>query len=345
MKLLVLGGTRFVGRAMVEAALERGHRVTLFNRGRTDPEAFPGVERLTGDREESLDALAGRTWDAVIDPSGYAAAHVRASAGALARAAGQYLFVSSISVYPSFGRAGITEDEPLHPPDFDTLRIDWQSYGPMKAACEAVVRDAFADRALVLRPVLLTGPGDPAGRLQYWVRRLAEGGEVLAPGRPDAPARQLDARDLGAWAVRMLERGAGGTFNAAGPPLTMRALLGAAREATGSGARLTWVPDDFLVTRGLTPWVELPFWEHPCDYGTFQIDDRRAAAAGLVARPLADTLRDVVADPAPGEVARALPREREAEILREWGAREEKVQLRSLEPSQPGVLDPNSVLA
>lgn len=320
MKLLVLGGTRFVGRAMVEAALERGHRVTLFNRGRTDPEGVPGAEHVAGDRAESLAALAGRTWDAVIDPCGYAAAHVRASAGALARAAGQYLFVSSISVYPSFARAGITEDEPTHPPDFDTLHPDWESYGPMKAACEQIVRDAFDDRALIVRPVVVSGPGDPAGRLQYWTRRMAEGGEVLAPGRPGAPARQLDARDLGAWVVRMLERGAGGTFNAAGPPLTMRALLDAVREAAGPGARPTWVPDDFLVARGLAPWVELPFWEHPCDYGTFQVDDRRAAAAGLAVRPLAGTLRDVVAGTAPGEAAHTLPREREAEILREWHA-------------------------
>lgn len=326
MEILVLGGTRFVGRAMVEAALARGHRVTLFNRGRTDPEGITGAEHIVGDRTESLDALAGRRWDAVIDTSGYAAAHVRASAEALKEVVGRYLFVSTISVYSDFSRPPIGEDGPVFDPDYESLDRAGDRYGPMKVACEHIVRDLYGDRALVLRPGIVVGPDDYTDRLPYWVRRVARGGEVLAPGRPDAPLQLIDARDLGAWVVRMVEDGASGTFNAVGPdePLTLGALLETARGVTGADARFTWVSTDFLEEHDLLPWGQLPFWERVEGEGAFQVDARRAVAAGLTFRPIADSVRDVADAEAtyhPRERVSGLSADEEAGLLRAWHAR------------------------
>ena len=233
MRLLVLGGTRFLGRHLVEAALARGHEVTLFNRGQTNPELFPGVERLTGDRDGGLDALRGRRWDAVVDPSGYVARVVRQSCELLAGAAGAYAFISTASVYPLYSEDK-SEDGPLDrlaDPASEDVRAD---YGALKAVCESVVTGAFGDRALIVRSGLIVGPHDPTGRFTYWAARLARGGEVLGPGAPERRVQFIDARDQVAWILDMLEAGRGGPYNVTGPttPLTFGELLA---DAAGPG--------------------------------------------------------------------------------------------------------------
>lgn len=320
MRLLVLGGTRFIGRYLVRDALERGHRVTLFNRGRTDPEAFPGVEHVTGDRSEGLDALAGRTWDAVVDTSGYSAPDVRISTRALSGAVGRYTFVSTISVYRDFGVDGQDEDAPVHAPDREGGEHDGMRYGPMKVACEQIVRDAYGDRALIVRPTIVVGPHDYTDRFPYWVRRMRRGGEVLAPGDPSAPVQWIDARDLGAWTLTATERSLSGTFNALGPerPTTFGEMLEGIRDAVGGDARLTWVSDDFLHQRH----AYLPLAHGPGYRGVHTLSNRRALDAGLTLRPLADTARAVAAwkRTTPPERPAGISPEHEAALLREWHA-------------------------
>jgi nucleoside-diphosphate-sugar epimerase len=327
MDVLVLGGTRFVGRHLVGAALARGHRVTLFNRGETDPDAFPEAERIRGDRArgEDLEALRGRRWDAVLDTSGYVPRDVRASAEALAGAGGHYVFVSTGSVYADLSAERTNEDAPLHPPDWESTDHEGDRYGPMKVACELAVREAFPERALVVRPGLVVGPQDHTDRFPYWVRRIRAGGRVLAPGDPARPVQVIDARDLGDWLVRMAEDGRTGTFNAVGPGrrLTMGKMLETIRAATGSDARFTWVPEAFLLEQGVTPWSDLPLWLPEEKAGLLRVDNRRALRAGLRLRPLAETVRDLAAwagtEHPPGKTA-GISREREAEILRAWHA-------------------------
>lgn len=329
MKLLVIGGTRFLGRAFVQAAIERGHALTLFNRGRTSPGLFPGVERVAGDRDGGLGALAGRTWDAVLDPSGYFPRVVGASAAALAGRTGFYAFVSSISAYASPMVAGADESAPLATlADPAVEEITGETYGGLKAACEREVASVFGERSLVVRPGLIVGPHDSTDRFPYWPRRLARGGEVLAPGDPAQPVQVIDARDLAAWMLAMIERGAGGTYNATGPaePMTFGDVIERARLALEAVATVTWVEGAFLLERGVQPWTELPLWVPPEDAGLDEVSIQRAIAAGLTFRPLAETVRDTLAwDLARPDEARegspALRPEREIELLREWHAR------------------------
>ena len=332
MKLLVIGGTRFLGRHFVEAALARGHALTLFNRGRSAPGLFAGVETVTGDRDGGLAALlspSARTWDAVLDPSGYVPRVVRASAAALAGRAGLYAFVSSISVYATPIAPGADESAPLATlADPATEAITGETYGALKAACEREAVAAFGERALVVRPGLIVGPHDTTDRFPYWPRRLSRGGDVLAPGDGSQPVQVIDARDLAAWLLDMLERGAGGTFNATGPasPLTLAELLEGAARALGMPSRLVWVDEAFLLERGVQPWTEVPLWVPPEEGGLDEVSIARALAAGLKLRPLEQTVRDTLAwDLARPDSARegspALKPEREAELLAEWRAR------------------------
>lgn len=335
MKLLVLGGTIFLGRHIVEAALARGHDVTLFNRGRHRPDLFPGVLRLTGDRDGDLDALRGRSWDAVIDTCGYVPRIVRQSAELLRDAVGHYTFISSISVYKDVPGAMADETTPVGTLDDPTVEtITGETYGPLKALCEHTMQDALGKRAFIVRPGLLVGPHDPSGRFTYWVRRVAEGGDVLAPGDPSMPVEFIDARDGAAWLVRCAERAVTGVQNMTGPtePLTMSAFLEACRATLKPSARFVWVPEDFLLERKVTPWTEVPLWVPKADHGMLCISIEKALAAGLAFRPLADTLRDTLAwassDEAqapPPERVSAGPKpqvglvpERERELLREW---------------------------
>jgi 2'-hydroxyisoflavone reductase len=336
-RLLVLGGTKFLGRATVEAALERGHEVTLFNRGETNPELFPEAEKLRGDRDGDLSALEGREWDTVIDPSGFVPRLVRASAEALRGSVGQYVFVSSISVYDELGEPGFDEtartvmlDDPTIE-DYLTMG-QVNTYGGLKALCEEVVRELFPDEHAVVRPGLIVGPHDPSGRFTYWPLRLAGGGDVLAPGDPTRQVQIVDVRDLADWMLRLAEDGTTGTFNATGPdrPLTMGELLETCAEVGGAEARLVWVDEPFLLDQEVGAWMELPLWVSQADTWFLGADVSRAVAAGLRFRSLEETVRDTLAWArqsgaglvTPGQVGSAgLDPQREAELLEAWSRR------------------------
>jgi len=300
-RLLVIGGTLFLGRHIVERARERGHELTLFNRGLSAPELFAELEQIRGDRDGDLSLLAERSWDAVIDTSGSLPRTVGASAALLSHTAGHYTFVSSVSAYGTFPRRGIDEDEPVaklpEPESEDTGRY----YGELKAACEVEVRAAFPGRALVVRPGLIVGPYDLTERFTYWVRRLAEGGRVLAPRAPDQPVQLIDARDLADWIVRMVEQQRAGTFNASGPaaPLVFGEMLERIRIAAGGHAELVWVDERRLVEAGVGPWDELPLWldlpRNPEFTGFLAVDLGRALSTGLGLRLLEETVVDTLA--------------------------------------------------
>jgi 2'-hydroxyisoflavone reductase len=338
MKLLILGGTIFLGRYLVEAALARGHQVTLFNRGQHSPELFPDVEKLRGDRDSGLDALRGRRWDAVVDTSGYLPRVVRASAELLAGAVDHYTFISSISVYPHFRSMGLDERAPVGTLDDPTFEeVTGESYGPLKALCEQAVEQALPGRTLIIRPGLIVGPHDGSDRFTYWVRRVAQGGELLAPAHPAWHTQIIDVRDLAEWTLRMVERRQTGVYNATGPEydLTFGQLLGTCRTVSGSAARFTWVSEAFLLEQAVTPWSELPLWipeSDPDMLGFSDVSCAKAIAAGLAFRDLAETVRDTLAWDSARDVTAAPPEralqpraglagEREAELLRAWHSR------------------------
>ena len=313
MNVLVLGGTRFLGRALVDALLERGHSPTLFNRGQTGTELFPEVEKLRGDRSSDLSALDGRSWDVVLDVAAYLPAEVRLSTDALQGAAGRYVFVSSISVYADMSErpvegAAVAELEPGG--DDDTSD---ETYGARKAACERIVEEGFGGGALVVRPGLIVGPHDPTGRFTYWPHRVARGGEVLAPGSPDDLVQFIDVRDLAGWIVEGAAAGLAGTFNATGEPMRFGHLLDECARVSESDATFSWIDSDVLLAEEVGPWMELPLWLPLPEYaGMQQASVERARAAGLVFRPLADTIAATLADAQPVDgVGLAPGRERE----------------------------------
>jgi 2'-hydroxyisoflavone reductase len=296
MKLLILGGTQFVGRAIAAAALERGHELTLFHRGRTNPGLFPEAEHLHGDRDGDLSALEGRSFEAVIDTSGYVPRVVRASAELLAGSVGHYDFVSTIGVYSDFS-TGPGEQAPKQ--QWDGVSEDVNAaYGALKAACEDVVQDVFGDLALMIRPGLIVGPHDPTYRFTYWVDRIARGGTVVAPEPRENLVQLIDVRDLAEWLVRCAEDRVTGAYNAVGPAtlLTMEEMLEACRMATESDAQLRWLSADLLKERGVEEWSTLPLWlVDPGHRGVVEVDNSRALAAGLTLRPLDETIRDTLA--------------------------------------------------
>lgn len=330
MRLLILGGTIYLGRHLVDAALARGHAVTLFNRGQHNPDLYPDVAKVRGDRTVSLDALAGGRWDAVIDTSGYVPRVVRQAAETLADRVDHYTFISSLSVYADPSRPGVDETAAVGRIDDPTTEdVTGESYGPLKALCEQAAQAARPGRTLVIRPGLIVGPYDPTDRFTYWPRRVAQGGEVLAPGRPGYETQIIDARDLAAWTLDMVEARRVGVYNATGPatPLTLGEVLDTSQAVSGSDATFTWLDEVFLIQQGVQPWTELPLWVPESDpqmagFNKFSID--RALAAGLTFRPLADTVAatlawDATRDPAAPRRA-GLTREREAELLRAWTA-------------------------
>lgn len=329
MRLLVLGGTQFVGRSMVTEALARGHEVTLFNRG-TRPDVFPDVEALQGDRDGGLEVLRGRTWDAVLDVSGYVPRLVRASSELLKDAAAHHVYVSTISVYGEADEEGLDEDGPVETLDDPTSEDIAAHYGGLKALCEQVVRGTVGDeRALVIRCGLVVGPGDHTGRYTYWPVRLSEGGRVLGPGGAAQPVQMVDARDLAAFVLKALESRTHGTYNVTGDRLTAEDLLRRSASGVGTDApQLVFAGDEWLLAHGVEPWSDLPLWLPAGQgQGTLAVDTSRARALGFTSRPVEDTARDTLAWQRETGGPRAekyadvgISREREAELLAEWDA-------------------------
>ena len=334
MKILILGGGVFLGAAVLRSALDRGHELTVFNRGRACSEWPPGVEAIVGDRSTDLGMLAGRSFDAVVDTCGYTPADVKKSTQAL-HDCKTYCFVSSISAYQSFAHAPVREIDPLA--DFKTVDPadrDLAHYGPQKAACEAEVRDIFGERGLIVRPGLIVGPGDRSGRFSHWPWRALEGGEMLVPDLgDDEPLQFIDVRDLGAWIVRLLERGERGAFNATGPangpPCSWADLVAACQdEAAKRDApelQVTPVAESFLLEHGVEPWSELPLWRSSEDrdnHAHSRVDIQRAERTRLTTRPLEQTVAAVMDEGVPAEDdARRrgkLTRAREAGLLALW---------------------------
>ena len=330
LNLLILGGTGFIGPHLVRHAVGRGHRVTIFTRGRHQADLPNDVARLTGDRNGHLEALVGKQFDAVVDDSATNPDWVRQSAQLLKDSAGRYLFTSSTGVYYPYLKRGLDETVLAHL-DVADPKDESETYGVAKARCEQQVREAFGDRALIVRPTYIVGPGDTSDRFPYWPVRLARGGEVLAPGRHDDPVQIIDVRDLAEWMVRLVEERRSGVFNAAGPRdvLTMPRFLQQARAALDADVKFTWVDDyAFLAEHKIDeaiPWARL----EGNDDGMMSISNRKAIGAGLTFRPLAATVRDTLAWwPTVSEARRAAPKfaitpEKEAEALAAWHARGE----------------------
>ncbi|MBK6470957.1 MAG: NAD-dependent epimerase/dehydratase family protein [Betaproteobacteria bacterium] len=347
MRLLILGGTRFLGRHLAQQALAAGHELTLLHRGRSAADLFPEAEHLIADRDREGEfdaalngALAGGAWDAVVDTSAYLPRQVRSAAAALAGRVGQYQLVSTISVYAGFDAAVTTEDASLQVlPDPKVQVVDGSTYGGLKALCEAAAYEGFEDACLVSRPGLLVGPFDPTGRFTWWVQRFvrADSGdddetEVLAPGDPATPVQFIDARDAAAWMLHQAEAGHRGTCNLTGPenPATMGELLATARDTLAPTSELLWVDEAFLLEQGVAPWSDLPVWLPLAQSGVHRVDITRALDTGLQCRPWAQTLRDTAAwaatatPPAPGGPLRppvGLAPEREANLRAAWRAR------------------------
>ncbi|MFJ4411504.1 NAD-dependent epimerase/dehydratase family protein [Streptomyces sp. NPDC088910] len=291
MRILVLGGTAFVGRAIVEDALHRGHDVTLFGRGRTGAGLFPGLPRLTGDRDTGdYAALAGDTrWDAVVDVSGYVPRHVAQAMDALGDRIGRYLFISSHAVYQREGVApGSDEDTPRRPPVRDTEVLSEATYGPCKVACEDDVTARHGQRATIVRAGKVAGPHDPSDMFTYWVRAAARGGRVALPADPAQPVQIIDSRDLARLVIRLLEDDRPGAFHAVGPeqPVTLGELIETCARAAGTEVEIVRVTPD--VVPPMFPLVRE-------DTATQQRSAARARAAGMPATPLAVTAADVLA--------------------------------------------------
>jgi 2'-hydroxyisoflavone reductase len=301
-KILILGGTGFIGSHIVEAALARGHTMTLFNRGKTHATLFPGVEKLRGDRDGKLEVLENRTWDAVVDTSGYVPRIVRQSAELLAPSVGHYVFISTVSVYAKIDKVGGDETLSVSKLDDPATEDIGKFYGALKAACETVAESALPGRVSTIRPGWIVGPLDPTGRFTHWPARMAAGGEVLAPGDGTTPVQLIDARDLAAWIVTLIENRSTGVFNALGPSnhpkvnLTIKQLIDDCNRAAGNKATLTWVPAEFLDKHGVVAWSEMPGWT-PAEgdlAGFGRMSNQRAVDAGLKLRPLVDTAKDTL---------------------------------------------------
>lgn len=325
MNILILGGTRFLGRHLVDSALARGHHVTLFNRGRTNPDLFPQVETIRGDREYDISKLAGRNWDAVIDVAGYLPRVVGLSAAGLEGNVGRYVFISSISAYASLSKIGVDESGPLATmADESVEEITGETYGPLKVLCEKVVQQTYGDRALIVRPGLIVGPHDGTDRFTYWPVRVARGGEVFAPDRPDILTQIIDVRDLVDFTIKLIEDGASGAFNATGPDyeLSFGKMLETCKQVSGSDATFKWVSVKFMEQHKVAPWSDMPAYLPDVgeDAGFARVSIAKALTAGLTFCPLEETVADTIAwaktRPADHVWKAGLTAEREAELLK-----------------------------
>jgi 2'-hydroxyisoflavone reductase len=326
LKILIIGGTRFLGRHLVEAARERGHELTLFNRGQSNPGLFDDIETFRGNRDGGLDVLSNGRWDAVIDTCGYYPRILKQSAEFFRDRAGHYTFVSSISVYQDLSRPGFDESAPVrHIDDTSLEEITGETYGPYKAICEVEIQKAFSDRALVIRPGLIVGPHDLSDRFTYWVTRCARGGDILLPKPENRVFQCIDVRDLAAWMITMVENGCGGVFNAAGPDydLTMKKFIGVCKTITGSRAELYWIDEQFLLDHEVEPWSELPIWIADKEsLGMLRAGVSKAVKAGLKFRNLIETVRDTyewaVTRPEDYKPRAGLDPAKEKQVLAAW---------------------------
>jgi 2'-hydroxyisoflavone reductase len=326
MRILMIGGTRFIGKHVVTAALEAGHEVTVFHRGQTGADLFPEIEHRTGDRNGDLSALAEGSWDATVDTCAYVPRQVQSLADALGERAGHYLLVSSVSAYATPERRAFGEDAPLAELDDPTVEeVTNETYGGLKVLCERAAVDRFGPRTLLVRPTYVVGPDDYTWRFPWWVARLARGGEVLAPGPADAPSQLIDVRDMGAWMVGLLDRDESGAFHGVGPSATFtwgEQLETIAAAVAPAGTSLTWVDDKFLLDQQIGE-TDFPLWSGgDPDVLSMTADPSAALATGLTLRPLDETVRDTLAwtrtveQPAePG-----LGADRETELLAQWRA-------------------------
>jgi 2'-hydroxyisoflavone reductase len=326
LRILIIGGTAFVGRHIAQAALDAGHDVTLFNRGQTGPALFPSAEHLTGDRNADLSALADGSWDATIDVCAYFPRQIRSLAAALGERGGRYVFISSVSAYSPSVPPDYDESAPLAEiEDAEATQVTNENYGGLKVACERVSTELFGPDTTIIRPTYVIGPYDRTYRFTWWVERLARGGSVLAPGDPDDPIQLIDARDMAAWIVSLLEHQIPGTFHAVSPtpPFGFGQMLQAiAAEVAPPGTQLTWVATDFLVAQGIDGEA-LPLWpEGEGDEANMsRANPAAAAATGLAPRPLRATVADIAADlraDGGGRPGIGLTAEREAELLARW---------------------------
>ncbi len=330
LRILLLGGTGFIGPHLVYRIVHGGHELTLFNRGRSEPglhaELFDGLENLVGDRNDDISALEGRSWDVAIDNSGYTNTQVRATAQLLKGSVGQYIFTSTRAVYADYTHPVMDEDAPVG--ITGVPESEWSGYGPLKALAEREVQEAFPEGTAIVRPPIITGPGDNTDRFTFWYVRVDRGGEVLAPGDPTDPIQYVDVRDLADFVLHLAETGTNGIYNVEAPaaPLSSAEFLYGLRATTGNPVQFTWVDWDFLEERGLRGGSQIPAWRAPVgdwlNYG--RIDNRRAIAAGMTFRPLAVTAMDTLEwwkarAELQGDALRAgFSAEREAQVLEEW---------------------------
>jgi len=326
--LLILGGTRFLGPALVESATKSGWTITLFNRGKSNPGRFPELEQLHGDRNVSTKALEGRKWDAVVDTSGYFPRQIRSAMESLKGNVGQYAFISSISVYADMSKP-CDENSPVGKTDDENAdKITGGNYGPLKALCEQAAEKAMPGRVTNIRPGLIVGPDDGSDRFTYWPVRVARGGAVLAPGAPSDPVQFIDVRDVADFTIRCLDTRTVGVFNANGPakPLGIGGLLDACKSVSASDATFVWVPASFLEGQKVEAWSDMPVWLPPTGEtaGANSTSIARALAKGLTFRPLAVTVKDALAwwRTLPKErqekMKSGLTPEREAAVLKAW---------------------------
>lgn len=337
LNILILGGTRFIGLHMTSLALQRGHKVTFFNRGKTNTDRFPEIERIKGDRNGEIDGLKDRKWDVVIDNSGYVPRLVRLTAELLAPNVRQYIFTSSISVYPDFSVPRDEKSPVGKLPDESVEKVDGDTYGPLKALSEQAAIKAMPDRVLVMRPGLIVGPDDNTDRFTWWPARAARGGEFIAPGAPQDPFQVIDVRDLAAFAINAAENNFTGTCNVVSHPNDFRfgelidyCISAAKKQAKPASApQATWITADFLESQQVAPWSEMPVWlPAKGDEAAFASTSNAAAVArGLRITPLRKTVSDTLAwqlaRPAEerDQLKAGIAAEKEAAVLAAWKAR------------------------
>lgn len=349
MRILIIGGSRFLGRHLVSTAVARDHQVTVFNRGQYRAELSTDVEMINGDRNHDLGKLKDRRWGAVVDTCGFLPRSVTASAETLANSVDNYVFISSQSVYADVSTIGVDEEAPLKTLTDEQLQkandldssgqisavIYGEMYGGLKALCESAAEEVMPGRVLNVRPGLIVGPHDYTDRFTYWVVRTAEGGEVLAPGRPNQSVQFIDVRDLAEWTVRMIEKKGTGVYNANGLPgtVTMQDVLEESKAVTGSDATFTWVDEKFLLEENVAAWSEMPLWlpeeAAPHLKGFMFVNSDKAVGDGLTFRSLSETIRDTLTwrqtNQADAKLKAGIDRDRERDLLQRFHARHEVI--------------------